>query len=298
MLASTNLYAQEAPDEPPVGNRFFRTVYFVQNASAELQANFSSVALSELALAHATEAELAREEIERSGPNSKLRHWAASVDRYAKQLEVLIEEIATGIAVSLVQRPSGLLALTAGERMVILSHPRLEQQSAFEQSILANFCTQHACDRFTPGNLPLTPIAVSTASVSPDWDFSGDGHTCKHLTINVLFSSDSDLVRAKLICTQFLQEVMTLVDEIAWQQRHGVVIDWNNVKMFATPARPEHRVALNVKGDSILVALPMLSRNADLLRRVALWIEVFLKLPNESRLSLSALELEWEEKSR
>ena len=281
-----------APDTKE--SRFQRTAIFLQNADAELQADFASVALSRLAHVYMAEAELARDEFQRERKDRKLLAWSQAVERYAHQLPLLQEDIELGFPVFLRPDQRNTLTVAVGDRVVMLSHPRSDQQAAFEQSILALFCARHPCNEFTPSTDSVSAIPVSTAQIKPEWNFSENGPVCSHQQISVEFSRKADLAHARTLCTQFLHEAMSLAQEISWQHRHGVDVDWLRLSMHATPGRPEHRIQLNSLGDSILIVAPLLHRSPELLQDLQGWFKSEMSGDEAVPVILKASKYGWE----
>jgi hypothetical protein len=286
--------AQGVEQDAEKVTRFQRTAQYLQGASPELRSDFAATALSGLASAYYEEAKMAREESRRSGRHASLRAWSATVDRFASQMPLLIEDIQLGLPVRLTLGAEKSLAITVADRTVILSHPRLNQQNAFEQSILVAFCTRHSCEKFLPGDGQVQPIPVSAAQVRPKWTFTSQESLCAYHGITVRFTSASDMANARLLCEQFLQEVVTLADELAWQQRHAVAIEWGQLAIQATPRRPEHMVQLNALGDSILVTVPVLYGSPGLLADVLPWIRQRVSDRQEVNIDLNAERYGWQ----
>ncbi len=251
--------------------RFQRTVEYLADAAPELRSDFAATALSSLASAYVAEARLAREDARRAGRGSHLWAWSARVDHYASQMPLLLDDIALGFPVRLTLEGEKSLAIMVGDRTVILSHPRLYEQGAFEQAILAAFCARHSCKQFSPQSAAV-PIPVSTVQIRPNWTFTAQKWFCTYRGITVRFNSEQNMANSRLICEQLMQEVMTLTDELAWQQRQAVVIEWDQLALQATPHRPEHMLQLNAGGDTVLVTVPMLYRSAALFGQVLPWI--------------------------
>lgn len=275
-------------------SRFQRTVQYLQDAPAEVRGDFAAIALSSLTEAYIAEARLAREKTRTAGHDAGLRSWSVAVDYYARQMPLLLEDIELGLPVRLTLGGEKSLSITVADRIVILSHPRFNQQSVFEQGILADFCSRHDCEQFTPGNAELEPIPVSAVQVRPDWTFTAQGRICSYKGIKILFNSEQNLANSLLICEQFLQEVMTLANEFAWQQRHAVPIEWDKLDIQSTPRRPEHMVRLNSAGDSVLVTVPLLYGSPGLLEHVVPWIQLRLSNHPDASIELHADHYGWE----
>lgn len=275
-------------------SRFQRTVVYMREATPGLRADFADTALRHLSVAYTLEAELAREEAGMPGGDRTLLAWSVAVEQYASALPLLLEDIELGFPVELsVAREESPGVAVAG-RTVILSHPRPDQQSVFEGAVLADFCARHDCEQFTPGTDSPQPIPVTTTLVKPDWSFTEKGPICAYRGIEVRFSGNRELARHRMICEQFLQEVMTLIDELAWQRRHAVKIDWDGLVIKLTPHRPEHRVQLNANGESILLAVPLLYGSPGLLQDITGWLRLRLDGDQSATLQIEAVQYGWE----
>lgn len=254
-------------------SRFHRTVAHLQAAPPEVQSQFAFTALTVLAQAHAREAALAREELQLNGKDRKLLGWSIAVDQYANQLLVMREDLEPAIPPGLSLQASGPLTLVLGERSIILSHPRSDQQSAFEQSILFEFCTRYDCDLHAATDIEREAIPVSYGRVRPDWIFSAQGPVCSYQGIQVQFTNAAQMAMSRSLCEQFLQEMMLLNNELAWQRRHAVIVEWEHLAIAATPGQPEHMIRLNSLGDSVLASTPVLySAGTGLLEKIKPWL--------------------------
>lgn len=276
-------------------SRFQRIVHTLIANSSASQADFAEMALAELAQVYMAEADLARKEAGDEGANrSKLLGWSLAVDQYANQLLVLHEEIAAGLPARLSLEPGQPVTVTVQGRRLMLSHPRRGQQAAYEQRILVDFCARETCDRLAGGDAVLTPIPVSAAVVSPVWSFSTLGPVCTYQGISVQFSSPKDLPWGRSICTQLMQEAGALATEIAWQRLQGVEVDWAELSVVPTPHRPEHLVALNGAGDSVLVSLPLVHGSPGLLRDITPWLRSISSRGEPVSVALQAARYGWE----
>lgn len=282
-----------AAEDPAQMTRFQRTAQYLQHASPELRSEFAATALSSLASAYYAEADVARAESRKPGRHANLRAWSATVDRFASQMPLLLEDIQLGFPVRLALGADKSLAITVADRTVILSHPRLNQQTAFEQDILVTFCAAHNCEQILPAAGEAQPIPVSTAQLRPSWTFNAQESLCAYRGLTVRFRSTHDMANARLLCEQLLQEVVTLADELAWQQRHAVTIEWGHLAIQATPRRPEHMVQVNALGDAILVTVPVLFSSPGLLNDVLPWIRQRVNDQPEVGVDLDADRYGW-----
>jgi hypothetical protein len=285
--------AQEAEGQ----TRFQRTVQYLQDAAPELRGDFAAIAITKLADAYIAEAQLAREDARASGRDANLGGWSVMVDYFARQMPVLLDDIELGLPVALTIGDEKSLVITVAERTVIVSPPRLSQQSAFEHTILSDFCEIHSCEQFLPATgtaAAQESSSVAMVAVSPSWSFSTQGPVCSYQGINVKFESQKDLANSRKICKQFLLEVMTLTDELAWQQRHGVAIEWEDLDIQAVSQISEHMVGLNAIEDAVLVASPLLHRSPELLQLVVPWIRQRLNNQQELSIEIDADRIGWQ----
>ena len=274
--------------------RFQRTAQYLQDAPPEQRSDFAAIALSSLARAYFAEAKLAREQARKGGANAHLMSWSARVDRYASQMPLLLEDIELGFPVTLAIGGDKSLAITVAGRTVILSHPRLYEQNAFEQDILVAFCAQHSCEQVSPESGKAAPIPVSALKIRPQWSFREGESVCAYNGISVRFNTTRNMANSRLICEQFMQEVITLADELAWQWRHAVSIDWDRLEIQPTPSRPEHMLQLNTVGDTVLVTVPLLYRSAGLFRQVLPWVRQRVTEQTDVSVELEADRYGWQ----
>lgn len=287
--------AQQSPTQSPESrSRFQRTVEYLQSASTELQREFAAVAITKLARAYFAEVEIARSEIRAAGKDAGLYAWSIAVNRFAGQLPLLLEDLELGFPVRLTTDVGKFLAITVADRTVILSVPRPSQQSVFEQEILMDFCITHDCEKFTPSGDEPKPILLATSLVRPQWSFTERDWACSYRGIKIRFQSEKNLANSRLVCEQFLQEVLTLIDEMAWQRGHAVSIEWDKLSIQATPRRPGHVVQLNSAGDSILVTIPVLYSSPGLLEDILPWMQLRLEGQQEAEIELDAAHYGWE----
>lgn len=292
LAASPGGTAQEAASQQSVQqSRFVRTVLMLQDSSPELRSEFAATALSHLAGAYAGETRLAR----RSEQGAGLRAWSATVEQYASQMQLLLDDVELGFPVNLILEGDESLAITVGDRTVIVSHPRLSQQGALEQGILKDFCARQDCGDIQPDPRSQEPIFAAHASVKPNWNFSELGSDCSYEGITVHFRSDRNTAHARLICEQFLQEVLLLADELAAQQRHAVEVQWQQLEIQSTPDRPEHTVRLNALGDSALATVPLLQATPGLLQQVLPWLRQRLENSPQVLIEIDAASYGWQE---
>jgi hypothetical protein len=299
VLVPVQTVAQEQIDNPqPTGSRYQRTVLSLQNSSAEMQADFASTALRALVEVYIAEADLARNQAESEKNNVKLLGWSRAVDQYARQLALVLDDIELGLPVELQPNDAESVTVMAGGRSVIMSHPRVDQQASFEQRVLLDFCRRQDCQLLTAGSAEASPIPVSASGVDPVWTFAETGPVCSYKDIELRFANARHLARWRMTCRQLLQELMMLADEIAWQGRHGVVVDWNELTVRPTPQRPEHLVLLNGKGDSLLATIPLIYGSPALLADITPWLKARVTRGQSVPVQLEAERYGWESVER
>ena len=276
-------------------SRYHRTAQYVQGASPQLRGEFATIALTNLADTYIAEAEIARGEARSSGSHANLRGWSLAVNHFAHQIPFLLEDIELGLPVSFFMAGGNSLAVSVADRTVILSSPRLNRQNLFEQAILEEFCSRNSCQQFVSQDAVTEPIPVSSVYVRPDWKFTTQGAICSYEGITVHFQRQQNLTKARLICEQFLQEVMILTNEIAWQSGLAVPIEWNELEIQQAPRRPEHIIKLNRLGDTIVASIPLIYGSPKLLGHIVPWVRKWLVDPQEAAIELDAETYGWEE---
>lgn len=288
------LACQPAAEETAPQSRFARTVKYLHTAPQSLRAEFAVVALERLHHVYTAEAELARDEYARNEQNSDLLGWARAVEQFAAKLPLSVAEIRAGADVALrAGTQEGVVIRVAG-RLLLLVHPRPDQQSAFERDVLTQFCARQPCRQFTPGDTAAEPIPVTRGDARPAWRFSGAGAQCSYGGVLLEFASSARMAERRALCAQLMNELFTLADEIAWQHRHAVAIEWEHLRIEASPRRPDHSVTLNRAGDSALLVAPLLHRSPGLLAAIRPWLRARLDDGADDSLRLNAADYGWE----
>ena len=279
----------------PAGNRYTRTTRALTAAPPQWRSDFASKSLLLLAEIYLAESDLAlREADDREGADaSKLRGWSRAVAAYGEQLLLVLDDVELGFPVELLPLGDRGVALRIADRTVMLNHPRVDQQAAYEQRVLAGFCSVRDCDALTPPAEP-EPIPMTPPTVAVDWRFSDDGPVCRSGGVSIQFNSSANLSRVRPLCAQALQELLALELELRWQRRHGVEVDYGSLRISATPRRPEHLVQLNDTGDSMLLSLPLLHGSDGLLAAVSDWLYQRVEMASRSSaLVLDADQFGW-----
>ncbi len=271
---------------PPAQSRFFRTALQLGQASPEEIADFASTALTLLAQAYQQEAKLAQREAVQAGGDKKLLDWSRAVQNYSAQLSYVLADIELGLPVVLVPQGEKFVALEVADRMTILSHPRGNQQSVLEQQILQSYCARHDCVALlaTAAHRENESVPHAVGPLRPQWTFDEDGSACAYRGFQLRFAPGQNLAAARQFCRSLVTEIFSLIDELRWQQRHGVTIDWSLLQITTTPYGSDHQVLLNAAGDSVLRALPRLGDNPALIQTLSSWLA--LRVAGKARESI------------
>lgn len=292
LMVCQDVHALPDAVDPEPRSRFERTVAALRDDTA---GPFARIALERLADAYAAEARLAREQARSADQGTQLRGWSVAVDGYARQMLLLLEDLNQGYPVRMIVGNGAASAVSVADRTVIISHPRPSQQGAFEQEILREFCATHHCDDTTAEERAQEPIPVFTRLVKPAWSFTQDGPSCSHQGITVYFTSERNLANSRAICEQLMREAELLADEMAWQYRHAVSIDWRGLTIAATPGGPEHMVRLNGAGDVLLVSVPLLYSTPALMPELIPWVQGQIGDRQEVEVELDAVTYGWQD---
>ncbi|MFT6958634.1 MAG: hypothetical protein ACJAYC_003654 [Halieaceae bacterium] len=270
LVVAVGVFAE--PVVPSTLSRYQRILLALQTQEGGWKASFADAALSQLVEIYLAEADLAMFQAGEKNPNPKLYGWSRAVEQYANQLVRVQEDIKRGLPVALYVDVLGPPRIVIGGRSVILNHPREDQQRVYEAIAVTDFCRRRDCDSLIKEDTEPTPIPMSAPVTEPDWRFTRAGPVCAGHSVEVHFDSRADLSRVKPLCRQLLQELAALQNDLSWQQRHGVHLDWDFLETRAIPEKPVHLVTLNDLGDSLLLAVPFLHDRPGLLRDVTPWL--------------------------
>lgn len=272
-------------------NRFERTVAALSFSDHAQRARFATIALAELAEVYVAEADLARREAADAAPDRRFG-WAHAVDAYSQQFLLLIEDLDMGFPVELSASPHEAVAVAVGGRSIILSHPRSNQQAALESRILARFCAGTKCEELTRSSASVASAPVNGGDIR--WRFSEDGAICSSGTgLEVVFPVRGSLANYRRLCAQLVQEARSLVQDIRWQSKHGVVVEWPALAISTTGLRPSHLVTLNTAGDTSLVDAPLLFASGAALIDLTPWLASRVRGSAPVQLSVSASDYGW-----
>ena len=254
-------------------SRFGKVTLALQNDHSDMAEVFAQSALTNLLEVYLAEADLARREQQQLAGEQKLAAWAVAVEQYSYQLNTMLEQIAAHSSVQIRSTSDSLAGVAVAGRYVILSHPRADQQAAFEQRIVSEFCARKNCDSLFSQVAAPNPVPVSAPVFTPDWSFGAAGPVCSSRAIQIQFASSGKLANSRSLCRQFFQEISSLATEIRWQGRQGVAVAWQHIAIRQTPHTPEHIVTLTLSGDVTLLPLPLLYSSKGLLVSLVPWLK-------------------------
>jgi hypothetical protein len=235
------------------------------------QGEFAVAALAEMALSLVAETDLARQQMQSLPQDGSLMRWIVAVERYIDELLRLSDVIDAGTPVSIAQGPDGLLLRVRG-RSVMVSAPRSELQSSFEQRIVAQYCADYSCEK-SVGNSSVSPTV--SAAAPPRWSFSeGVGPSCHTDDGLVLqFETLKSLGQKRQFCMQIVGELRAIARGIAWEKARGVQLGWEYLAIHGIPGVDAYQLDLNQTGDSLQLAIPRSAAIPGLLAELKPWLQ-------------------------
>ncbi|MEZ5541750.1 MAG: hypothetical protein R3F42_06880 [Pseudomonadota bacterium] len=258
------------------------TLYRLNDLAARLTAeplplrtDLARITLEELAAAYSEEALRARRDARGHADASGLWRWAAAVEKLAADYRRLAADVLPDTPVEVSAGPEGNLYLIVAGKPVIASSPRVHEQAAFEQQILARFCELNRCadllDATSTDAIPVSGPEADRAAVQ--WSFSqhagpvcasGDG-------LEFQFLNMDNLGPKRDACARAVAELNLLADSLAREVAGGIRIDWD---LFVIQHLPdgEEQVLLNGSGDYLRLRLPLLVARQELVGLVRPWL--------------------------
>jgi len=242
---------------------------------APLRADLARATIEELAAAYSDEAQRARRDKRDRTQQGELRRWAAAVEQLAVDYTLLAQSILPDTPVELSIGPEGSLYLIVAGRPVVASSPRMREQSAFEQRVIARFCELNRCE-----GLLDEPVATAAPAYLPEvssadvqWAFSqqagpvcdsGDG-------LEFQFFTMENLGAKRAACGRVVAELGALAAAVTREVAGGIRVDWNRFVIQHLPDG-EEQVILNGEGDYLRLALPTLVARQELVDTVRPWL--------------------------
>lgn len=259
-----------------------------------MRAEFALAGLAELYEVYSGEADLAKNQAQNQLDGGKLLGWSYSVYRYANEILGAIDAIEQRSEVTLVKVERDYVTVKVAGYSYILSHPRSDQQAAFEQRVLNQFCIIHDCSGLSQaGNSPVRGT-LGTEKPSPVWQFRENGAVCSMRGMDLYFADMSRLAGARDLCTRFMGELLTLAGELIWQRQYSVEVDWGFMDISDTPDSPVHIVQLNAQGDAAMLTVPLLWSTPGLLTQLKPWLRATVNGEKVNKVLLKAADFGWE----
>lgn len=237
------------------------------------KSQFAVTALTEMALALSVEADLARSQLASPGSDPGLSRWVISVERYIDELLRLAQSIAIDTPIKLMTGPEGHLFLLLRGQSIVVSAPRMELQSSFEQRVVQQFCSQYPCERALERASGRAMVTRAGIGAPPRWSFSADGPSCNSDDGLVLeFESMANLTDKRELCLQLVGELRSIAAGIERLQADGVMVNWSRLAVHGIPGSEEHQLDVNAGGEALRLSLPTLAAHPELLQEVQPWL--------------------------
>lgn len=256
---------------------FSRVTTALETASGEQRARFAEIALKQLADAYLSEARIVYQSHTQIG--SDQLQWVRSVEGYAGELGHLRERIEVGEPARIDSQLLTAPMIVVANYRVMLTHPRPDQQLAFEHQVLEQFCQQDRCEDLLANNNNVEnsgPSAAADESVRPKWEFSMAGPACAEKGIHISFEYGTNFRQVRALCNSFFKELESLLDALRWQQNHQVLIDWSHLRIDPSTGQSQQVLLINGFGDTVVVSLPLLYEEPKLLSATAPWLKARL----------------------
>jgi hypothetical protein len=276
--------------------RFHRTAIALQNDSGELRAKFVEIALMQMIEVYLAESDLARDEATRVDLDEKLRSWVLSVETYTEALILSVERVQAGAPVQLMVIDSGAVTVLIDDNLTILTHPRADQQRAYESNVLMLFCTGQRCAAFTQVARDTAPITETMPTLSPHWIFSGTTATCQGESgsISIEYQNQTNLAAMRSHCKQLFAEIRAVAAEMIRQSRHGVKLDWTVLEITSISQSTEYLLRFNSAGDSSVLSVPLMYASGKLIHDLRPWFVARVSRGPDPSLTLNGQVYGWQ----
>jgi hypothetical protein len=263
------------PEKPPTEttSHIHRLAAALIDAPEAMRADFAVAAIAEMVADYNEEADRARREARSHAKDRDLGRWAVAVDAYAAELTAIANNVTPATPVRVAVGADNGISLDIDGKPVLVSSPRVSEQSAFERRVLDRFCNLYPCDDLSAEYRPPQPVAATT-DTETYWSFSqqagpacstGDG-------LEFQFQDMTDLGQKRAACERIVTELNTLAAALAWNLSNGTRIDWNRLAIHALPGEEEHQVELAGDGSTIRLPLPALAATTKLFELVRPWL--------------------------
>jgi len=271
----TAVARQPAPKPPTaaVTSHITRLAAALVDAPESMRADFAVAAIAEMVADYNEEATRARREARSHTGDRDLGRWAVAVDTYAAKLAAIAGAVTPATPVTVALGAGNSISLDIDGTPVLVSSPRVREQSAFEQRVLDRFCALYPCDELIAEYRPVQPAAAAT-DAETHWSFSQQaGPTCSTGDgLEFQFQDMTDIGRKRKACGMIVAELNALAAALEWNLSNGSRIDWNRLTIHALPGEEEHQVELAGDGSTLRLPLPALAATPGLFELVRPWL--------------------------
>ncbi|UCC57188.1 MAG: hypothetical protein JSU75_05535 [Gammaproteobacteria bacterium] len=245
----------------------------IADGPAVLRSDLAQIALDEMALEYAREAEQARTEMRRWKKKASLARWSGEVQKLADHYADLAVTITPATPIDIRTGPDGSLYLHVAGQLVVVTIPRMNEQYAFEQQIAARFCEINHCADLVDEPVPAVPAKRPVLRAKTLWSFSQDaGPTCSSPDgLEFMYRNTDNLGQKRETCARVVGELKVLAKAIEGEIATGARVDWQRLAIH-TLAEGGEQVILNGTGDTLVLSLPTLAPRPELLKRIRPWL--------------------------
>jgi hypothetical protein len=271
-LYTTLLQAQNTAQQTPAYS-LNQLAVRVADEPVPLQSDLARIALTELAAVYADEAKQARYEMRHRAKKPALRRWSVAVQKLADDYAALAESVTPSTPIQVSIGPEGSLYLQLDGKLVVVSSPRMNEQSAFEQRVVERFCNLNRCTDLLDATVLPVPAKTRITRAATLWSFSQNaGPTCiSRDGLEFMFRNSDKLVQKREACARAVAELNILAAALAQETATGTRVDWGQLAVHAQVDGDE-QVVFNDSGYHLRLPLPTLAPRRELLKRVRPWL--------------------------
>ncbi len=245
----------------------------LDDAPDSMRADFAVAAIAEMVVDYNEEADRARREARSHARDHDLGRWAVAVDTYAAKLTAIANSVTPDTPVTVAIGAGNSISLDIDGTPVLVSSPRVREQSTFEQRVLNRFCSLYPCDDLIAEYRPAQAATIAT-DTETFWSFSQQaGPTCSTSDgLEFQFQDMTNIGEKRKACGRIVKELNALATALAWHLSNGSRIDWNRLAIHALPGEEDHQVELAGGGSTIRLPLPALAETPRLFELVRPWL--------------------------
>lgn len=250
----------------------------IADRPAPLRFDLARIAITELATAYADETEHAHQDMRGHTRQYKLSTWATAVAALAVKYAALAKTLTPTTPIQISTGLGRNLQLMIDGQLLVVSSPRMNEQTAFEQRIITRFCALNRCEGLLDEPDRTTAAKVSNESATPQWSFSQQtGPVCGTSDgLEFQFLNADNLSRKRETCARVVTELNTLAAALTKDMANGIRVHWNQLVIHPLPDGDE-QVILNGEGDYLRLTLPTLAARPKLFAVVRPWLAAKVK---------------------